>query len=135
MNGIITNADTCHKRKVAVNPITKHYEDPGETPYVKYSCPVCSAVGNSNISITEGSPRCPLCGVALNWDREPELGDTVVILTELADKYFASIFPKGTTGTITSIMPSCSSPYRITNTYNKMAWFPGDAFSVLEEDA
>lgn len=78
LSGIIVNSNKVHKRKVSVNPIARHYEEPGEEPYIKYSCPVCAAVGNYG-QVTEGTPNCMLCGVSLNWDRKPEMGDTVIL--------------------------------------------------------
>ena len=68
MNGVIRNSNIAHKRTVKVNPIPRHYEKPGEEPYIKWNCPVCTALGN-HVSITEGIESCPLCGVSLNWDR------------------------------------------------------------------
>lgn len=79
ISGVIRDSAFAYKRKVKVNPIERIYEDKGEKPYRKYNCPICCAVGNGNIGITEGIENCPLCGVALNWGRKPELGDMVIL--------------------------------------------------------
>lgn len=56
-----------HKRITKVKPIEHHYEDPGETPYIKYGCPVCESLGN-RFSFYKGVPNCPLCNVNLLWN-------------------------------------------------------------------
>lgn len=76
--GVIKDSKFVHKRKVSVNPVEAHYEDQGEEPYIKYRCPVCKAVGNYG-SIPHGTKNCPLCGVSLNWDRKPQIGDSVIV--------------------------------------------------------
>lgn len=78
ITGVITNSNKAYKRKVSVNPIPHHYEKLGEKPYIKWSCPVCEAVGNK-AQILHGVKNCSLCGVSLNWDRKPKVGDTVII--------------------------------------------------------
>ena len=58
----------CHKT-TAVKPIEHHYEDQGEEPYIKYSCPVCQALGNLH-QVTRGDKNCPLCNVNLCWETD-----------------------------------------------------------------
>lgn len=82
MVGVIQNSRYARKRKVAVNPIEHAYHGPDEKPYIKYNCPVCEAVGNWGVSISYGTPACPLCGVRLNWARQPEIGDQVICRPE-----------------------------------------------------
>lgn len=79
MNGMIKDARLACRRAVKVNPIKKHYEEPGEAPYIKYACPVCTAVGNTGVQLADGVPSCPLCGVNLNW-KEPGPGDRIKAL-------------------------------------------------------
>lgn len=62
INGKVTNAEHAYQRITYVHPTKHHYEEPGEEPYIKYSCPVCEAVGN-RLSITQEEKTCPLCGV------------------------------------------------------------------------
>lgn len=46
----------------------KHiYEKTGEEPYIKYSCPICDAIGNLH-QVIKGDKNCPLCGVNLDWE-------------------------------------------------------------------
>lgn len=80
MTGIIISSAYVHRKHAKVNPIPHHYEEPGEKPYIKWHCPVCTMLGNRKISIPEKIPDCPLCGVHLNWDRKPEVGDRVLIM-------------------------------------------------------
>lgn len=126
MHGIIIDAPTAHRRKVKVNPITRAYHESHERPYIKYSCPVCDTVGNTKISVPYGTPRCPLCGVALNWEREIESGDNVVIL-DTSQKLQKAVVVSG---------PTKDSPttcgVKITGT-NKTRFFPTDKISILEE--
>lgn len=144
MNGIILNANIAHRRKVRVNPIPRHYEELGEKPYIKYNCPVCDAIGNTKISIPEGILYCPLCNVALNWDRKPEIGDTVVIRVSnpSEDKNKEGVFEVGTHCVVVedhSDDRMYEYPYRLREKgkENGPKWFyPSEAFSILErEDA
>ena len=73
MTGIIISSAYVHRKHAKVNPIPHHYEEPGEKPYIKWHCPVCTMLGNRKISIPEKIPDCPLCGVHLNWDRKGEV--------------------------------------------------------------
>lgn len=47
------------------------------TPYEKFTCP--DAVGNTKIASSQDIEQCPLCGVSLNWTRQPEVGDEIII--------------------------------------------------------
>lgn len=67
INGKVIEAERVYQRITYVNPIEHHYEEPGEKPYIKYSCPVCAAVGNLH-QVTPGEENCPLCGVNLSWE-------------------------------------------------------------------
>lgn len=62
----------CHQRKTFVVPTPHHYEETGENPYIKYTCPVCDIAGNRH-QVIKGSNNCPLCNVNLLW--EWDLGD------------------------------------------------------------
>lgn len=79
MHGIIQNHNHVHKRTVAVTPIVHSYHAPGETPYQKFNCPVCNALGNTKIGLPHGVKQCPLCGVHLEWVRQPQVGDEIII--------------------------------------------------------
>ena len=47
-------------------PVRHHYEDPGEKPKIKYTCPVCDQADLRH-AITEGEDDCPCCGVHFFW--------------------------------------------------------------------
>lgn len=89
ITGVVKDSNKAYKRKVAVNPVAHHYEEKGEKPYIKWGCPVCEAVGN-HTQVTEGETSCSLCGVSLNWERRPEKGDSVILLTD-----WSPFFSKG----------------------------------------
>lgn len=42
----VSETEFVYQRIVYVRPLERHYEEPGETPYIKYCCPVCEALGN-----------------------------------------------------------------------------------------
>lgn len=67
INGKAIEAEYAYQRITYINPSKHHYEEPGEEPYIKYSCPVCEAVGNLH-QVTPGEVNCPLCGVNLSWE-------------------------------------------------------------------
>lgn len=68
MNGIIENeTELSYKAVVRLYPVEHHYERPGETPYVKYGCQVCEAVGLKH-QVHPVDTRCPNCGVNLLWE-------------------------------------------------------------------
>lgn len=132
VTGVIDDAKTVHKRKMRVTPIETHYEEDGESSYIKYSCPVCHAAGNTGISITKGKPKCPLCGVNLNWDRKPAVGDTVVITKQNATEYE---FYKSTKCVIEQESElNGNMSYKLRNEAGtKRLWYPANEFSILEE--
>lgn len=141
MNAIILNAPTAHKRKVTVTPLEKHYEEPGEQPYIKYNCPVCTAVGNADISIAKGVTNCPLCGVNLNWDRKPKVGDTLIINDNPIEDDWEPEETDLKNGTICTLIEDHSEdktydyPYKIKAKENKLPlFFPLEAFAILEEN-
>ena len=45
--------------------IERHYEEPGEEPYIKYTCP-----NGCNIQPSRRSQFCSLCGQRLDWSGE-----------------------------------------------------------------
>lgn len=67
INGKVTEAECAYQRITYIRPLEHHYEEPGETLYIKYSCPVCEALGNLH-QVTPNQPNCPLCNVNLNWE-------------------------------------------------------------------
>ena len=58
--------DKIHKSQVFVMPVRHHYEEPGEKPKIKYTCPVCDQADLRH-AITEGEDDCPCCGVHFFW--------------------------------------------------------------------
>lgn len=68
INGRVTEAEYTYQRIVYVRPMERHYEEPGETPYIKYGCPVCEALGNPH-QIISNQAYCSLCNVNLNWEK------------------------------------------------------------------
>lgn len=66
IDGIVKEAEYAYQRITYVRPIEHHYEEPKEKLYIKYSCPVCEAVGNLH-QVTPGERNCPLCNVNLCW--------------------------------------------------------------------
>lgn len=58
---------------MSVRPIAHYYEK-----YTKWSCPICEKIADGspnfsddmlfkNFSFPEGTERCPICGINLNW--------------------------------------------------------------------
>lgn len=68
IQGFVADAEYCYQRITYVRPVERHYEEPGEEPYVKYICPVCDALENIH-QVTLGEKKCPLCGVNLYWEK------------------------------------------------------------------
>ena len=52
-------------RDTAKPLIERHYEEPGEEPYIKYTCP-----NGCNIQPSRRSQFCSLCGQRLDWSGE-----------------------------------------------------------------
>lgn len=66
IDGRVTEAEYAYQRITYAHPLERHYEKPGETPYIKYCCPVCEALGNPHQVIPD-QDNCSLCNVSLNW--------------------------------------------------------------------
>lgn len=69
INGKVTDAKHAYQRITYVYPTVHHYEEPGETPYIKYGCPICETVGNQH-RIAKGETTCPLCNANLSWENQ-----------------------------------------------------------------
>lgn len=67
IEGVVCASEYAYRRFTRIKPAERHYEEPGEKPYIKYSCPVCETVGNLH-QVTPGEGNCPLCGVNLSWE-------------------------------------------------------------------
>lgn len=67
IKGVVCESEYAYRRFTRIKPAEHHYEEPGEKPYIKYSCPVCEAFGNLH-QLTPGEKNCPLCGVNLSWE-------------------------------------------------------------------
>ncbi len=68
MNWIVENKDGfSYEKIVKLRPVEEHYEQPGEKPYIKYSCPLCNMCGVMH-RVHPGDTRCPICGVNLLWE-------------------------------------------------------------------
>lgn len=67
INGKVTDAEYVYQRITYVRPVEHHYEKQGETPYIKYCCPVCEALGNP-YQVIPNQANCSLCNVNLNWE-------------------------------------------------------------------
>lgn len=52
-------------RDTAKPLMERHYEEPGEEPYIKYTCP-----NGCNIQPSRRSQFCSLCGQRLDWSGE-----------------------------------------------------------------
>ena len=125
MDGMIKDARLACCRAVKVNPVKKHYEGAGEAPYIKYVCPVCTAVGNTGVQLADGVTRCPLCGVNLNW-KEPEPGDRIKALGAGAD---GGIFA------IERVLPGPAAVYQArSESTGAVQFFTEGSFSVLEPE-
>lgn len=66
INGVVKDAGAAYMRTTSVKPTEHHYEEPGEKPYIKYSCPVCESLGNLH-QVNRFVQNCPVCGVQLYW--------------------------------------------------------------------
>lgn len=60
-----------HYHIVRVKPIAHHYENKGEPEYIKYSCPVCEAVGDKH-QVHQCENNCSICGVNLLWNNNED---------------------------------------------------------------
>lgn len=53
------------EKQIPKKTIERHYEDPGEEPYIKLSCPA-----GCRVSMQRGKysiKYCPQCGQAIDW--------------------------------------------------------------------
>lgn len=66
MEGHWNKTGKTYMDRVSVKPIAHHYEDKGEEPYIKYSCPVCDEFGARH-ALDFGESHCPICNVYLFW--------------------------------------------------------------------
>lgn len=69
ITGKVKEAKFAYQKITSIKPTEHHYEELGEKPYIKYSCPVCQAVGNLH-QVTSGDKNCPLCNVNLCWETD-----------------------------------------------------------------
>ncbi|WP_024348206.1 hypothetical protein [Lacrimispora indolis] len=67
INGRVIEAEYTYQRIAYVRPMERHYEKPEETPYIKYCCPVCEALGNPH-QVIPNQANCSLCNINLNWE-------------------------------------------------------------------
>ena len=52
-------------KQIPKKPIERHYEDPGEEPYIKHTCPAgCRVTLHGG---RYGVKYCPRCGQAIDW--------------------------------------------------------------------
>lgn len=63
LQGTVTEGRYKYQRMTKVEPVPHYYDD----DYIKYSCPVCEALGNKH-QVSEGRSNCPLCNVNLAWE-------------------------------------------------------------------
>lgn len=66
IEGVVEQSDLICRRSVRIKPTAHHYEGVGELPYIKYSCPVCDAIGNIH-QVHPVQQNCSLCGVRFYW--------------------------------------------------------------------
>lgn len=66
MEGEVSTSKYIYERKTSVRPISRHYEEEGEKPYIKYGCPVCESLGNHH-QVEKGADKCYSCNVNLTW--------------------------------------------------------------------
>lgn len=53
------------EKRIPKKPIERHYEDPGEEPYIKHTCPAgCRVTLHGG---RYGVKYCPQCGQAIDW--------------------------------------------------------------------
>lgn len=67
ISGVVTDSPHIYKCKACVFPVAHHYEEAGEEPYIKYSCPVCDSLNNKH-QVHPWQQNCPLCNVNLFWE-------------------------------------------------------------------
>lgn len=58
------------EKQIPRKPIERHYEEPGEKPYIKNTCPAgCRITLHGG---KYGFRYCPICGQALDWGEEDD---------------------------------------------------------------
>lgn len=65
MKGFVTPSKHCYERRAFLYPIKHEYTNEYGTVY-KYTCPVCTELGNEN-QVYLGQTNCLLCSVNLMW--------------------------------------------------------------------
>lgn len=65
IEGCVLEAEYQYQRVSKIKPLVIYYSI--NPRYVKYNCPVCSALGNKH-QLSKGTENCPLCNVNLTWD-------------------------------------------------------------------
>ncbi|MCM1130117.1 MAG: hypothetical protein NC310_00440 [Roseburia sp.] len=54
-------------KETPIKPIENHYEEKGQEPYIKYTCPRCEQLNNKRYSLCSLHRYCPICGQKLDW--------------------------------------------------------------------
>lgn len=54
-------------RATPMKPIENHYEEKGQEPYIKPTCPRCEQLKNKRYALCSLYNYCPICGQALDW--------------------------------------------------------------------
>ncbi len=69
MGGI--DASEAIEKQIPKKPIEKHYEDEGESPYVKYACPNDCGIQlwpKTSKNLAHEHVYCPKCGQKIDWE-------------------------------------------------------------------
>lgn len=80
-------AEHAYKQRVKLKPNEHHYENEGEKPYIKYTCPICEQLAKSveghplyandeddengrfvSFQLQKGIEQCLCCGVNIDWN-------------------------------------------------------------------
>ncbi len=54
-------------KEAPIKPTENHYEEEGQEPYIKYTCPRCEKLKNKKYSLCSLDKYCPICGQHLDW--------------------------------------------------------------------
>lgn len=65
----IYKSDKIYKTRIKAIPIEHHYEENGEEPYIKYSCPICDNLGIKH-QVHPWEDNCSICGINLDWSEK-----------------------------------------------------------------
>jgi DNA-directed RNA polymerase subunit RPC12/RpoP len=65
ISGTVADGKYVYEKITKVKPLIIYYSL--SPRYVKYKCPVCSAL-NNNHQLSKGDSNCPLCNVNLTWE-------------------------------------------------------------------